>query len=110
MRKTSTGISALVRRNVGARSVTRVDLTRARDLLLLIFDHLVPLREPTRNARDREEHGEHVGGEAHRFVDEARVEVDVRVELARDEVVLGERDAFELERDVEKRILAGDLE
>jgi hypothetical protein len=33
------------------------------------------------------------------------VEVDVRVELARDEVVVGQRDLLELQRDVEQRIV-----
>jgi hypothetical protein len=44
------------------------------------------------------------------LVDEARVEVDVRVELALDEVLVLERDALELDGDVEERVLARDLE
>ncbi len=46
-------------------------------------------------------------GKSHRLVDEPGVEVDVRVELARDEVVIGQGDLFELQRDVEQRVLAG---
>ena len=45
-----------------------------------------------------------------RLVDEAGVEVDVRVQLAADEVVVAERDLLELQGDVEQRVLAGDLE
>src|SRR5690606_7409310 len=60
--------------------------------------------------RNREQHGEHVDGETHRLVDQTGVEVDVRVELAIDEVRVGERDLFERQGDVEQRVLPGDLE
>ena len=43
-------------------------------------------------AADAEEHREHARGNAHRLVDEARVEVHVRIELPRHEVVVGQRD------------------
>jgi hypothetical protein len=51
-----------------------------------IAAHFHPLRDPARQAADREQHGEHVHRDAERLVDDARVEVDVRVELALDEV------------------------
>jgi hypothetical protein len=47
---------------------------------------------------------------AERLVDQAGVEVDVRVELARDEVLVLERDLLELGRDVQQRVGAGHLE
>src|SRR5690606_11499519 len=87
-----------------------VDLSRSHDLLVLILQHLLPLREPACSARDCEEHREHVDREAHRLVDDARIEIDVRVEPARDEVVGLEGDAFELRCEVEQWRLAGDLE
>src|SRR5579875_2871675 len=96
--------------DVRPRVVADVDLPRARDALLLVEEHLRPLRHPARGAGDREEHGEHLGREAHRVVDDPGVEVDVRVELARDEVVVLERDPLELERDVDERVLARHLE
>jgi hypothetical protein len=49
-------------------------------------------------------------GESHRLVDEARVEVDVGVQLAVDEVRVGQRGLLERQRDVEQRVLAGHLE
>jgi hypothetical protein len=54
--------------------------------------------------------GNHVQREAHRLVDEARVEVDVRVELALDEVLVLERDLLELDGDVDERVLADRVE
>ena len=65
-----------------------VGLAGPRDLLVLVAEQLDPVRQPTRGAGDREQHREHLDREAHRLVDEARVEVDVRVELAADEVVV----------------------
>jgi hypothetical protein len=47
------------------------------------------------------EHGEVRRRERHRAVDQPRVEVHVRVELAADEVVVVERRLLELERDLE---------
>jgi hypothetical protein len=55
-----------------------VELARTADLLVRILDHFLPLRDPADGAREREEHGEHRGREAHRLQDDARVEVDVR--------------------------------
>jgi hypothetical protein len=43
------------------------------------------------------------GREAHRAVDQAGVEVDVRVELALDEVVVVQGDLFEALGDVQQR-------
>ena len=68
--------------------------------------HLAPVREPAGQAADREQHGEHARREAHRLVDDAGVEVDVRVEPALLEVVVVERDLLELLREVEQRVAA----
>src|SRR3954463_9527649 len=83
-----------------------VDLPRAGDLLVLVEQHLLPLREPARGARDGEQDREHVDREPHGLVDQARVEIDVRIELPLDEVLVLEGDALELQRDVEERIAA----
>src|SRR5690606_19860578 len=71
---------------------TGVDLTRTPDLCARVGDHLPVLRDPARQSAHREQRGEHRCREAHGLVDEAGVEVDVRVELALDEVVVVERD------------------
>ena len=67
------------------------------------------MSEPTGCTRDRKEHGEHVNRESHRLVDEPGVEVNVRVQLAVDEVRVLQGDFFEFERNVEKRILPGHI-
>src|SRR5689334_424322 len=82
-----TGLSTLlpfVLRHVVADWIAREDLTRARDLLIGVGQHLLPLGEPADDARDGEEDREHLHGEPHRLVDQAGVEVDVRIELALD--------------------------
>src|SRR5438045_8956485 len=72
----------LLERRVIAAGRAEVDLPRTGDLLVLVEEHLLPLGEPARRPRDREEHGEHVDREPHGLVDQPRVEVHVRVELA----------------------------
>ena len=87
-----------------------IDLPRPGDLLLRVDRALLPLRQPAGHAADREQHREHRHREAHGLVDDARVEVHVRVELMVDEVVVLERDPLEFERDVQQRVVPGDLE
>src|SRR5450759_2772155 len=81
--------------------VPGVDLPWPSDLLLLVAQHLFPLCEPARRPRHGEQHREEIRRERHRTVDESRVEVDVRVQLARDEVVIRQRDALELQCDLQ---------
>src|SRR5688572_6624989 len=76
-----------------------VNLLRPRDLLLGIAKHLFPLREPPCGARNGEEHGEEIFRESHRLVDQARIEIDVRVQLPRHEIFILQRNTLELERD-----------
>src|ERR1035437_9145971 len=77
-----------------------VDLARARDLLLRVLQYLLPLRQPAHRARDAEQHSELLGFEAHGLVDDPRVKVHVRVELALDEILVGEGNALQFEGDI----------
>src|SRR5437763_7098325 len=88
----------------------REDLPWPRDLLIRVLQHLLPLREPAADARNRKHYRKHFHRDIQRLVDQAGVEVDVRVELALDEVLVLERDLLQLQRDVEQRVLAGDFE
>src|SRR5688572_27551839 len=76
-RRPPPGMSAPFERNVVALGGADVNLAGPHDLRLGIPQHLLPLGQPTRRPRDGEEHREHVGGKAHRLVDEPGVEVDV---------------------------------
>src|SRR3954451_1705758 len=77
--------AAVAERHVIALVRAGVPLARAGDLLLLVAEQLDPVREPAGGPGDGEQHGEHVDREPHRLIDQARVEVDVRVQLAIDE-------------------------
>src|SRR3546814_3538977 len=66
--------SALVDRHVVARVVAGVDLPRAADLELRVFLLFEPVRDPAGGAGDGEHHREHLGRDAQRLVDDARVE------------------------------------
>src|SRR5680860_373411 len=87
---------ALVDGHVLALGGPGVDLTGPVDLRLRVFHHLLPVGDPARKPSDGEEHGKHLRGEPHRPVDEARVEVDVRVQLALEEIAL--EDEYFVER------------
>ena len=95
---------ALADRDVVAPVAADVDLARPADPRFRVGVHLEPVRDPAGRARDREHHGEHRGRNPQRLVDDARIEIDVRIELALDEVLVLERDLFELHRDVEQRM------
>src|SRR5215216_5422960 len=81
-------------RHVIAPRRAGIELARTADLLARILDHLFPLRDPADGARDREQHREHRGREAHRLERDAGIEIDVRIELLLDEVLVRQRDAF----------------
>src|SRR5271169_2898529 len=92
-----------------AKLLAEIDLTRTRDLLVGIHHQFVPLRQPSRGARNGEQNGEHVGLESHRLVNDPGVEIDVGIQLASDEIVVAQGDALEFERDVDAAVAAGDF-
>src|SRR5580658_739309 len=93
-------LTALVDRNVAAFWRSEVYPPRPRDFLLGVEQHFYPLRNPASRAGNREEHREHRHRESHGLIDQPRVEIHVRIELARDEIIVLERDSFAFERDV----------
>src|SRR6201987_3638973 len=99
----------LLDRDVVALRRAGVDLARPGNLGRRVVQHLLVVRQPAGEAADGEQHGEHVRREAHRAVDQARVEVDVRIELARDEVVVRQRPILELHGEVQQFVVAADL-
>src|SRR5690606_14097722 len=96
-------------RGVVAGRVPGIDLARAADPELRILLLLQPVRDPAGGARDGEHHREHLGRDAQRLVDDAGVEVDVRVQLALDEVVVLQRRFLEPHRDIEHRVVDAEL-
>ena len=68
--------------------MAHVDLTRTPDATARRVDHFLPLRDPTRKTADGKENGEHVRRDAHRLVEKAAVEVDVRIQTSGDEILV----------------------
>src|ERR687897_3833048 len=101
----STSALALVYRHVVYVTGACVDLARTGDLEFGIIYHLHPLGHPTRGAWYGEHDGEGVRRYPEGFVDEPRVEVYVRIELAARGVIVVERVLFQLDGDVEQRAL-----
>src|SRR3990170_3503547 len=87
-----------------------VDLPRPSDLLLLVHDHLPPLGDPPGHSANGEQDWIQVHRKAHRLIDYARVEVDVGVELALDEVLVFQGDALQLQGDIQQGVPSGHLE
>src|SRR5436309_496442 len=93
------GWTALLYGHKLSRVISGPDLTWTRDLLLWISKQLHPLRQPACRPWNREEHGEHLRFEAHGFVHDAGIEIDVRIKLAAHEVIVFECDAFQFQCD-----------
>src|SRR5208282_5289875 len=81
-----------VDRDVVALRRTDVELARTPDLPTWILNHFLPLRDPTGGTRHREKHGEHGHREAHRFQRDPGIEIDIRIELLLDEILVAEGD------------------
>src|SRR5690606_28640249 len=94
--------SALLDRNVVALAVTGVDLPRTADPALRDVPLFPPGRDPARQPAEGEAHGEVHGREAERPVDQAGGEVDVRVRLAPDDVLVGQRALFQPDGHIEE--------
>src|SRR5690606_3844830 len=81
-----------------------IQLLRATDLALRVILKFTPVRDPTGQPANREQHGEHARREAHSLVNDAGIEVDVRVKAALDEVLVVESDIFKLLSELKHRI------
>jgi NAD(P)-dependent dehydrogenase (short-subunit alcohol dehydrogenase family) len=80
-------------------------LARAADLVLGVADHLVQLGDPADRAGQREDRGEQAHRDADGALHDAGVEVDVRVQLARDEVLVFQRDLLQGHGQLEQRVV-----
>lgn len=67
--------------------------------------HFAPVGDPAGEAADGEEYGEHRHGNANRAVDDAGIEIDVRIEFALDEVFVAEGHFLQLAGDVEDGVV-----
>src|SRR5678815_2585173 len=74
---------------------TGEQLPRPPDLVLRIGHHLVQLRDPADGAGKCEYRREELHWNADRLLHDARVEVDVRIQLALHEIIVLERDLLE---------------
>src|SRR4051794_37527050 len=84
-RRTNPASTALSDRLDLALRCTGVELARPTDLVLGIGDHLVELRDPADGSRQSEDRREERDRNADRALDDSRIKVDVRIELAGDE-------------------------
>src|SRR5690606_38882784 len=82
-----------------------VELARPTDLHRRIGNHFLPVRDPPDGPSERKHHGEHRLRNADRAVDDARVKIHVRIQLALDEILVLQCDLFELQRKLEQRIV-----
>ena len=96
---------SLVAVDPGAFRLAGVNLARTVDFALRVVVHFLPVGNPAGQTADGEHHGEHVRRDAHGAVEDTRVEIHVRVELARDEVVVLEGGFFELDGDIQERVV-----
>src|SRR5580704_8601900 len=86
-----------------------IELARPAEFLVRVLDHFLPLRDPADGAGEREQHREHGGRKTHGAQRDAGIEVDVRIKLLLDEIFVVQRDALELDGDVEERIVDAEL-
>ena len=90
------GFWSLVERNVVSCVMADVVLSWSHDFVLGVVEEFVPMGEPSNDTRNHEENCEHVSREAHCFIDDTAIEVNIGIEFSFDEVRIGEGDTFEL--------------
>src|SRR5579862_1122453 len=79
---------SLLDRHVIPPLCTRVQLPRTADLLVGINNHFFPLSDPADRAGKSEKRREHARREPQRLQRDARIEIDVRVQLLLDEIIV----------------------
>ncbi|KKM47172.1 hypothetical protein VT73_00825, partial [Rathayibacter toxicus] len=84
---------------------TYVELLRSTDSSLFIPGHLAPVRNPTREAANREQYGEHPRWKAHSLIDDPGIKVDVGIETPLLEIVVLKRNGLAFPSDIKERIL-----
>lgn len=77
-------------------SLTKVDLTRPHNLIVGVHNELVPVSHPARHPGQSKQDCKELGWEAHCLIDDTGVEVNVRVELTCDEVLICESNSLKL--------------
>merc|ERR1711990_519969 len=96
--------------HVVSGGVSLVDLTRSHNLVIGVFDELRPVSKPSCKSGESEEDGEHLSGDAESLVDNSRVEVNVRVELSLDEVLIRESNLLKGHSNINHRFTANNGE
>lgn len=86
------------------RFIARVNLAWAINFRLRIIVHFFPVGNPTGKTSDGKHHREHVCGNSHRVIKNARIEIHIRIEFPFDKVVVFEGGIFEFGSDVQQRI------
>jgi len=90
--------------------VSFVNLSGADDLVIGVFNEFRPVSEPSCESGEGEKDGEHLSGDAQGLVDNSRVEVDVRVELSLDEVVVTQGHLLEGHSNIDHRLTSNNGE
>src|SRR6516162_4986278 len=96
---------ALGDRNERAFGKAGIELTRTEMPGLGICDHLVPLRHPANRTRHGEDRRKHRRRQSQVTEDYARIEINVGIELALYEIVVGKNNLLQLHRQLEERIV-----
>src|SRR5215475_7029681 len=78
----------------------QIDLPWPCYLLLGVRKHFVPLSDPPGGTRDGKKHGKHLHRKSHRLVDNARIKIDIWVELALDKILVLQGNPLKLQGNI----------
>ena len=84
---------------------TRVNLTWTMNPIFRIVSHFQPVRDPTRQPTQCEHHREHLGWNTDSSVHDARIKVDIWIQVPVDKVGIIERRFFKTTSNFEQGIL-----
>ena len=83
-----------------------VDLPGPNNLVMGVLDELVPMRKPSRKPGQREQHCEVLSRYSYRLVNNARVEVNVRVQLAAYKIIVRQCNSFQFDGDIHQLLFS----
>src|SRR5437879_984383 len=95
----------LVGGHVVASTGPRIQLSRTADTLCWVLDHLLPLADPANGTGYRKEHRKHVRGKAHSLQDDARVKIDIWIELLAYKIIVLKCYSLQFHREIQQWVV-----
>jgi hypothetical protein len=90
--------------------MTDIILPWSNNLVLWVIQKFIPMSKPSNNSRDHEKNWEHVSRESHCLVNNATIEINIRIKFSLNKILIAQSNLFQLHCDFNKLLFSSDFE